>query len=1282
MTVNLYLLGEMRIEFSGHPLRLPTKGVELASFLAVQPNAKSSRRSAALALWPDREEARALSNLSTLLWRIKGLIDPIGTKFLSWDASHLWLESKAIWVDCWELERISKTLVEGRDPTPLLDTLLDSYQGELGGRDAAFDWITEFREYFRVLYLETLARAGRILQARGNIGGSRRVFEKIFQIDPANETSAQELMKIYARDGNGDRINYVYSTLISHLRRDLGVEPTQETVGLYREIRGRMTTPVDTGILRSFPSSFVVRNECDPLRSIFLTSQTNLTRAIGIRGDWGLGKTTLLKRLLVERARWGSSHLIRLPELAEEVGPYQCLYRLSLSLAGRSEDSPFLNRGRDSLSGLPSIEGSMMSWLHSVIRQETTKGTSLIMFDNIQSSDIYSLRIIRELRKELDGRPLIFVLTWSKEDCSEDILNFLGEQGFFDEIISLRPFSPAEVSELLGSWGLERLGSPLIDRLTEITGGNPRLLETATRQLSGLPLRLFRRTWELGLMRVLQEIQGGSYIGRIARRLALLPREACTLLEAACVLGHRESLASLVEVSRLPRRSVLHLLGQLSQRGLIGVEGTDYHFSSLFSRQVILQWIPTDSRIEWHRRTIPLVRARPDAAAKTLAWHLEGAELPMEAGTQWEAIGDRAASGGQQREAEAAYTKALALVSTAKPSRLRVTRLLRKRAAARRVLGRLEEAEADLDRAILLSGEVRSAKERFEGELQRAWVYLWQGKFAETRRSITRLMRLADVIGDQRQRTRIGELTYYLLYRKGQLFQARNGFRRLAEEINPRSDVATLERLWTSIGRVELALGLNEEALRSLERAERWDSGQAYQRGLRHLIRGIIHYAEGFAQEAKIQLGLATQTFCQMGDLAAEALARAFLASACAMSGDLREALKQACRGLPFMAGKGDKRWTLVVTTNLVSTLLYALPNFRLARSMLMKALAVPAAEEAHGNVYSLLIRLALEQGRVEFALQLASEARLAGALYSRDPTHRAFRMLALGKVCLATSADSPAVEYFRKAIRLFKRTGDHYGYVDALTSLALAFRSGDRSKALKASNEAITLLEAKGLAHPRPQEAYWNHYQILGDPQNPEAQHALTTAYALVERLSKGLGRRGRERFLRFPLNAAIVETWNKVYGPGSELPRGQAPPRPASRSRVVLVALPAQEERGRVARSAFVEVYWTVDSGETDERIRQVKGLVGLRRARILRLLAEADAQGARPREQDLARVLGVSVRTIRADIAALRAQSALPPARTVPRSTRRRRPPASAPVGSDDLPAVLPAANEMTV
>ncbi len=71
------------------------------------------------------------------------------------------------------------------------------------------------------------------------------------------------------------------------------------------------------------------------------------------------------------------------------------------------------------------------------------------------------------------------------------------------------------------------------------------------------------------------------------------------------------------------------------------------------------------------------------------------------------------------------------------------------------------------------------------------------------------------------------------------------------------------------------------------------------------------------------------------------------------------------------------------------------------------------------------------------------------------------------------------------------------------------------------------------------------------------------------------------------------------------------------------------------------FVEVIWTIDTGRQDEALKELKGEVGLRRARILRFCAEGNVQGGDPREEDLARVLGVSTRTIRSDIAYLRAQ-----------------------------------------
>ncbi|MBN1483831.1 MAG: HTH domain-containing protein [Chloroflexia bacterium] len=68
-------------------------------------------------------------------------------------------------------------------------------------------------------------------------------------------------------------------------------------------------------------------------------------------------------------------------------------------------------------------------------------------------------------------------------------------------------------------------------------------------------------------------------------------------------------------------------------------------------------------------------------------------------------------------------------------------------------------------------------------------------------------------------------------------------------------------------------------------------------------------------------------------------------------------------------------------------------------------------------------------------------------------------------------------------------------------------------------------------------------------------------------------------------------------------------------------------------------IRVAWTVDAGPPDAALKQAQGAIGLRRARLLRLLHEAQAQGAAPTVSHLAETLGVSPRTIHRDLSALR-------------------------------------------
>lgn len=97
----------------------------------------------------------------------------------------------------------------------------------------------------------------------------------------------------------------------------------------------------------------------------------------------------------------------------------------------------------------------------------------------------------------------------------------------------------------------------------------------------------------------------------------------------------------------------------------------------------------------------------------------------------------------------------------------------------------------------------------------------------------------------------------------------------------------------------------------------------------------------------------------------------------------------------------------------------------------------------------------------------------------------------------------------------------------------------------------------------------------------------------------------------------------------------------------RVVLVAMKARHGKA-LAQTAQKEVIWSVDAGQEDYEVQLKHGIGAMRQVRIQRLLGEAVAQGAVASQEDLARVLQVSVRTIKRDCAYLESQGIYLPTR----------------------------------
>jgi Transcriptional regulators of sugar metabolism len=85
-------------------------------------------------------------------------------------------------------------------------------------------------------------------------------------------------------------------------------------------------------------------------------------------------------------------------------------------------------------------------------------------------------------------------------------------------------------------------------------------------------------------------------------------------------------------------------------------------------------------------------------------------------------------------------------------------------------------------------------------------------------------------------------------------------------------------------------------------------------------------------------------------------------------------------------------------------------------------------------------------------------------------------------------------------------------------------------------------------------------------------------------------------------------------------------------------------------------VEVTLTVDAGAEDVEVKAQQGAGGLRRGQILRLTEEALEQGGVVTQEDLARALGVDVRTIRRAVRVLKEEGHLVQTRGVVKGVGR--------------------------
>ncbi len=249
------LLGPPRLEADGKPVKINRrKAVGLLAFLAV--TRESCSRESLLALfWPDHGRSDARAELRRTLSVLK---KALGQDVLAIDRQTAGIaETSELWTDAIELRRLlaaSKDhdhgAIESCDEClSLLSDALQLYKGDfLAGfylRDSAEfdDWQQFQSESLRKELCSALDGLAAGMNARGRHEEAISYAKRRLSLDPLDESSHCQLMRVYAASGQRSAALRQFGACARVLEAELDAEPEEETTQLYDSIKSGQSAP-------------------------------------------------------------------------------------------------------------------------------------------------------------------------------------------------------------------------------------------------------------------------------------------------------------------------------------------------------------------------------------------------------------------------------------------------------------------------------------------------------------------------------------------------------------------------------------------------------------------------------------------------------------------------------------------------------------------------------------------------------------------------------------------------------------------------------------------------------------------------------------------------------------------------------------------------------------------------------------------------------------------------------------------------------------------------------
>ena len=254
-------LGTFEVRFRGQTI--PTaawprrKTQEILKLLLTEPGATLTVDQIIEALFPEADPERATRNVQARVSELRRVFEPslergANSRFIRrvGEGYALTLETD-VWIDMLafaEKLKQASALAETGDWMAAIEAFEESlalYRGEFLAEERYAEWAEESRREYREKHLEGLARLAECYAEIGRLRQAISCCQRILGAEPHRESVIRLLMQLQERAGHRAQAIDTFQEGSRALAADLGVEPSGETLALYKRIRDSSSAQVE-----------------------------------------------------------------------------------------------------------------------------------------------------------------------------------------------------------------------------------------------------------------------------------------------------------------------------------------------------------------------------------------------------------------------------------------------------------------------------------------------------------------------------------------------------------------------------------------------------------------------------------------------------------------------------------------------------------------------------------------------------------------------------------------------------------------------------------------------------------------------------------------------------------------------------------------------------------------------------------------------------------------------------------------------------------------------------